>query len=169
MKRYKQQLGRVRFNAIPTAIAFGFVLFIINVVQNPYAYSPAKVRLMGTAAGEQDASLQWDTGEGFNEYESKPIELSTEAPLPSGSHRLTISSNGRRDPRSQGAEVWISAIKVLNHGEWRTLNWSDVQFSGNYVERGDVRVLLTAGGVATLSLIHISEPTRLLSISYAVF
>ena len=30
-------------------------------------------------------------------------------------------------------------------------------------------VIMTLGGVQALSLIHISEPTRLLSISYAVF
>jgi hypothetical protein len=97
----------------------------------------------------QAALLQWDTGAGFNDYEAKPIRLLSEAALPAGAHRLTVSSNGRKDPRSQGAEVWISAVKVFKDGAWRTLNWSEIQFTGNYVERGDARVLLTAGGAAS--------------------
>src|SRR5678816_4948809 len=73
-------------------------------------------------------------------------------------------------PYQTGAQMIVMIAKVTSLFEygapfnrWQPIN-DDPQWltTGMHVDRGD------AGPVFRLSLIHISEPTRLLSISYAV-
>jgi len=90
MSRTRLLRGRIRLSATSAAIIFAFVVLGISLVRNPSSYQPTKIRLTGTAA-TQDASLQWDTGDGFNDYESKPISLLNETPRVSPTALLALA------------------------------------------------------------------------------
>src|SRR5438094_1835229 len=51
------------------------VFFAIPMLRDPYLHPPLTLSLESTGTMEQIVTVAWHTGQGFNEYESRPLVL----------------------------------------------------------------------------------------------
>src|SRR5678815_1566909 len=82
-----------------------------------------------------------------------------------GITRLIEQQSQEVDPAKRRALVWQIQTRLENEAYRPIMGWR----TDHFAHHPHVKGLTIHNVVYNLSLIHISEPTRLLSISYAVF
>ncbi len=88
-----------------------FVSLLLYFVFGTGWYAPARLTIQGTAPAMQaDLEVRWDSGSGFNSYESERFPLNTVAADETGMHRITIRALGEKDPGSLSTAVEIHAV-----------------------------------------------------------
>ena len=86
-------------------------LFLGLALRHPH-FVPSELAIAGEINRPLRARLDWDSGSGFNAFESKEVLLGTDAALRLRRHRLVVQRLGARNPASRNGEVWITALET---------------------------------------------------------
>ncbi|MBW2328505.1 MAG: hypothetical protein JRF04_02625, partial [Deltaproteobacteria bacterium] len=90
-----------------------FSFFLVYFVFGSGWYAPAQLIAKGIAADHSaDIQVKWDSGEGYNDYESARFSINTFAGNDTGLHRVTIRALGEKHPQSAGKAVEITGVYV---------------------------------------------------------
>ena len=87
------------------------LVFLGFLIWNGAWHIPSRLVMTGQTDGAVDAVVQWDSGNGFNDYESAGIVFSHHVSLGDKPAVVKIIRTGEKNPVSSGAEVWIKAIR----------------------------------------------------------
>jgi hypothetical protein len=96
-------------------------LFLGLALRHPH-FEPAELEIAGESARPLRARLDWDSGSGFNTFESKEVLLATDAALRMRPHRLAVQRLAGRNPASKSGEVWITGLETRVGSERRPVD-----------------------------------------------
>ena len=85
-------------------------LFVGLALRHPH-FAPAELEIAGEVDHPLRARLDWDSGAGFNAFETKEVLLATDAALRPRRHRLEVERLATRNPAAQNGEVWVAALE----------------------------------------------------------
>ena len=107
-----------------------FLFFLIKGVWSSSWYEPSLLVVEGLALRQTaELSVKWDSGNGFNPYESRSFSLSIPSTIDTGLQHIRIRALGEKHPQSKSNIV--SILKIFLDGKEfdlksirpRTLYW----------------------------------------------
>jgi hypothetical protein len=94
-----------------------FTLFLLYLVFSCGWYEPAvlviKGRVLDTGAV---IDVQWDSGEGFNDYEREQFSFLTNRNRSGIPHRIVVTGGGEKNPASKGNRVVLAEVRLDDRG-----------------------------------------------------
>src|SRR5262245_60286808 len=82
-------------------------LFLGLALRHPH-FVPATLEIAGDVDRPLRARLDWDSGAGFNAFETKEVLLATDASLRPRRHRIVVERLATRNPAAANGEVWVA-------------------------------------------------------------
>lgn len=100
-----------------------FFLFSLYFLFGTGWYEPAELRLAGRLLGESATlNVQWDSGHGFNAYETETFPLAVAVSSGRSRHEVLIRRLGDQNSASLTKDVWVSNLAIDGH----SLNLADL-------------------------------------------
>jgi hypothetical protein len=139
-------------------------LFFGLALRHPH-FVPAELVIAGEIDRPLRARLDWDSGSGFNAFESKEVVLATGAALRLRRHRLVVQRLGVRNPAARNGEVWITALETRIGNERRAVDLTtlaapsgSVRTSGRICLTEDLAAVEYEGEFEALRLVLLRHP-----------